>query len=45
MRDPWAEDVEVVSSENVAFGVESAGLGSRFAAAGIDLLIQGCALG
>jgi uncharacterized RDD family membrane protein YckC len=40
MRDPWAQDVEVVSSENVAFGVESAGLGSRFAAAGIDVLLQ-----
>ncbi len=40
MRDPWAEDVEVVSSENVSFGVESAGLGSRFAATCIDLTIQ-----
>lgn len=45
MRDPWAEDVEVVSSENVAFGVESAGLGSRFAATCIDLAIQGLILG
>ena len=45
MRDPWAEDIEVVSSENVAFGVESAGLGSRFAATCIDLAIQGLVLG
>ena len=44
MRDPWAEDIEVVSSENVAFGVESAGLGSRFAATCIDMAIQGLIL-
>ncbi len=45
MRDPWAEDVEVVSAENVAFGVESAGLGSRFAAACIDLTLQMLVIG
>jgi uncharacterized RDD family membrane protein YckC len=40
MRDPWAEDIAIRSSENVEFGVESAGLGSRFAAAAVDIGIQ-----
>ena len=41
LRDPWSEDVSILSSENVRFGVETAGLGSRFAAALIDILLQG----
>ena len=41
LRDPWSEDVSILSSENVRFGVETAGLGSRFAAALIDIFLQG----
>ncbi len=41
LRDPWSEDVSILSSENVRFGVETAGLGSRFAAAFIDIFLQG----
>ncbi len=41
LRDPWSEDVSILSSENVRFGVETAGLESRFAAALIDILLQG----
>ena len=40
LRDPWSEDVSILSSENVRFGVETAGLGSRFAAALIDIGLQ-----
>jgi uncharacterized RDD family membrane protein YckC len=41
MRNPWDDDLEILSAENVNFAVETAGLGSRFAAATIDLTLQG----
>ncbi|MDF2439633.1 MAG: hypothetical protein JWN98_617, partial [Abditibacteriota bacterium] len=44
MRDPWDENLAILSAENVNFSVETAGLGSRFAAAIIDLTIQGVVL-
>lgn len=40
LRDPWDEDLSILSAENVNFAVETAGLGSRFSAAVIDLTIQ-----
>lgn len=36
----WDEDLAILTAENVNFAVETAGLGSRFAAALIDLTIQ-----
>jgi len=39
-RDPWDDDLAILSAENVNFAVETAGLGSRFGAALIDLLLQ-----
>jgi len=39
-RDPWDDDLDILSAENVNFAVETAGLGSRFGAALIDLLLQ-----
>jgi uncharacterized RDD family membrane protein YckC len=44
-RDPWDDDIDILSAENVSFHIETAGLGSRFGAAVIDLLLQGAALG
>lgn len=44
MRDPWDDDLAILSAENVNFAIETAGLGSRFAAATIDLTIQGLIL-
>lgn len=41
LRDPWDEDLSILSTENVNFAVETAGLGSRFTAATIDLTVQG----
>jgi uncharacterized RDD family membrane protein YckC len=39
-RNPWDDDLDILSAENVNFAIETAGLGSRFGAAVIDLLIQ-----
>lgn len=44
MRSYWEEDLAILSAENVHFSVETAGLGSRFAAACLDLTIQGLVL-
>lgn len=44
-RNPWDDDIDILSAENVAFHIETAGLGSRFGAAVIDLLLQGLVLG
>ncbi len=41
MRSYWDEDLAILSAENVNFSVETAGIGSRFAAAAIDLTFQG----
>lgn len=43
-RDPWDDDLDILSAENVNFAVETAGLGSRFGAALIDLMLQGLVL-
>jgi uncharacterized RDD family membrane protein YckC len=40
MRSYWDEDLAILSAENVSFSVETAGLGSRFAAAVIDFTFQ-----
>lgn len=40
MANAWDDDIAILSSENVSFAIETAGLGSRFAAAGTDFLIQ-----
>jgi uncharacterized RDD family membrane protein YckC len=39
-HDPWGEDLDILSAENVNFALETAGLGSRFGAAMIDLALQ-----
>jgi len=44
MPSYWDEDLAILSAENVNFSVETAGLGSRFAAATIDLTLQGLVL-
>ena len=44
-RNPWDDDIDILSAENVAFHIETAGLGSRFGAAVIDLMLQGLTLG
>lgn len=36
----WDEDISILSAENVYFGVETAGLGSRLAAVVIDVMLQ-----
>lgn len=41
MRSYWDEDLAILSSENVSFSLETAGLGSRLAALSIDTTIQG----
>ena len=41
MRSYWDEDLAILSSENVSFSLETAGLGSRLAALSIDTAIQG----
>jgi uncharacterized RDD family membrane protein YckC len=40
----WDEDLSILSAENVHFGVETAGLGSRLAAIAIDVTLQLVAL-
>lgn len=40
MRSYWDEDLAILSSENVTFSLETAGLGSRLAALSIDTAIQ-----
>jgi uncharacterized RDD family membrane protein YckC len=45
MRDPWDDDLAILSAENVNFAVETAGLGSRFTAATVDLTLQLLVLG
>src|SRR4028119_2221389 len=40
-RTDWNDELDILSSENVSFAVETAGLGSRFGAALIDMTIQG----
>src|SRR3954447_921342 len=40
MPSYWDEDLAILSAENVNFSVETAGLGSRFAAATIDMTLQ-----
>ncbi|HEX8552132.1 MAG TPA: RDD family protein [Abditibacteriaceae bacterium] len=44
-RNPWDDDIDILSAENVSFAIETAGLGSRFGAAIIDLLLQFATLG
>jgi uncharacterized RDD family membrane protein YckC len=44
-RNPWDDDIDILSAENVSFHIETAGLGSRFGAAVIDLLLQFFTLG
>src|SRR5690349_15666339 len=39
-RSDWDDDLSILSAENVNFMVETAGLGSRFAAVLIDLTLQ-----
>ncbi len=41
MNNPWNDELDILSAENVHFSVEAAGLGSRFSAALIDLTLQG----
>lgn len=36
----WDDDLSILSSENVSFAVETAGLGTRFAAVLIDMTLQ-----
>ncbi len=40
MRSYWDEDLAILSSENVSFSVETAGLGSRLAALALDTFFQ-----
>ncbi|MBV9467826.1 MAG: RDD family protein [Abitibacteriaceae bacterium] len=40
MRADWDDDLSILSSENVSFAVETAGLGTRFAAVLIDMTLQ-----
>lgn len=40
MRSYWDEDLAILSSENVSFSLETAGLGSRLAALSVDTAIQ-----
>ena len=40
MKAHWDDDVTILSAENIEFQVETAGLGSRFAAVTIDMAIQ-----
>ena len=40
MRPAWDDDIAILSGENVSFSIETAGLGSRLAASGIDILLQ-----
>lgn len=40
MKAHWDDDVTILSAENIEFQVETAGLGSRFAAVTIDMTIQ-----
>lgn len=43
MRSYWDEDLAILSAENVSFSLETAGLGSRFAALALDTFFQGLA--
>jgi len=40
MRAEWDDELSILSSENVNFAVETAGLGSRFTAVVIDMTLQ-----
>lgn len=40
MRSYWDEDLAILSAENVSFSIETAGLGSRFAALALDSFYQ-----
>ena len=40
MRSYWDEDLTILSAENVSFSLETAGLGSRFAALALDTFFQ-----
>lgn len=40
MRSYWDEDLAILSAENVSFSLETAGLGSRFAALALDTFYQ-----
>lgn len=40
MRSYWDEDLAILSAENVSFSIETAGLGSRFAALAVDTFYQ-----
>ena len=40
MRSYWDEDLAILSAENVSFSLETAGLGSRFAAVALDTFYQ-----
>jgi uncharacterized RDD family membrane protein YckC len=44
MRDDWDDELDILSAENVNFALETAGLGSRFGAAVIDLTLQAIAI-
>jgi uncharacterized RDD family membrane protein YckC len=41
----WEDDISILSAENVNFAIETAGLGSRFAAVVIDMVLQMFVLG
>jgi len=43
-QSDWDDELSILSAENVNFALETAGLGSRFAAVMIDLLLQGLAI-
>lgn len=40
MASYWDEDLAILSAENVSFALETAGLGSRFAALALDTFLQ-----
>jgi len=40
MKSNWDDDLSILTAENVNFAVETAGLGSRFAAWLIDVMVQ-----
>ena len=44
MRSDWDDELSILSAENVNFALETAGLGSRFAAAMIDMTLQALTL-
>src|SRR5687768_1647715 len=43
-QSDWDDELSILSAENVNFALETAGLGSRFAAAMIDMTLQALTL-